>query len=188
MVVVVGNEIICVSACVGWQKGRGFSPSRVRTGDLAVNSHTLYQLSYRRSTALYPEPVSTKPCTTHDLQLRTPIHTATLTTNQNPTDHNTARHTHRAHTTRHQARAPRIHTRSTTLIHFRIPSSPTSLRLIRKCTSQGQVYPTSIWGRRAVPLLKTHTLQGIPQQNRLQRTTADAHACVHRMLVTSSAL
>lgn len=29
----------------------GFSPSRVRTGDLAVNSHTLYQLSYRRSTA-----------------------------------------------------------------------------------------------------------------------------------------
>lgn len=38
-----------VGGCCGSEEKEKISPSWVRTSDLAVNSHTLYQLSYRRS-------------------------------------------------------------------------------------------------------------------------------------------
>jgi hypothetical protein len=59
----------------------GFSPSRVRTGDLAVNSHTLYQLSYRRSAHL-----------PHQKNNHNSQHIQTTTTNTHEPQHNTYTH------------------------------------------------------------------------------------------------
>lgn len=129
-------------------KRRGFSPSRVRTGDLAVNSHTLYQLSYRRSTPAYPahfqthasmqtpthtkqQPRRTHRITPHPTHIRPyelrPNHLKTPTTK-----HNTPNHTHTSlQSLRTQSNA--IHTLHTNL------STTGSTDLHR------QLFPISPW-------------------------------------------
>jgi hypothetical protein len=105
-----GADVVCVrqykasrwgvfKACrMGCDKREGFSPSRVRTGDLAVNSHTLYQLSYRRSTLDNKLHIQSRPSILHAPHNMTESHhamrgilrTTPKTTRYNPTKH---RHT-----------------------------------------------------------------------------------------------